>query len=106
MSFCSSLRAPSSGGMRPASANTEFGSRTKHIFPPASRTLRVNGRQLRWRPLEIRVAVKLFLYSLSRSICIALLLAGPIPRELGNLAALQSLDLGANTLSGEPWRTN
>ncbi|CAN0544611.1 unnamed protein product, partial [Ectocarpus sp. 12 AP-2014] len=26
--------------------------------------------------------------------------AGPIPRELGNLAALQSLDLGANTLSG------
>ena len=31
----------------------------------------------------------------------AVVLAGPIPPELGNLAALQQLDLGGNQLSGE-----
>lgn len=32
---------------------------------------------------------------------IALLLAGHIPPELGNLASLERLDLGNNQLSGE-----
>lgn len=40
-------------------------------------------------------------FSLSlRVCCIAVMLAGPIP-QLGNLAALQYLDLGTNKLSGE-----
>ena len=32
--------------------------------------------------------------------------AGPIPAEMGNLAALEELDLGGNQLSGEKQRVN
>ena len=52
----------------------------------------------------MRGATKL-LVSLSRLICIALLLTGPIMPELGNLERCDNLNISRKELSGESWST-
>ena len=52
-------------------------------------------------PREYRSILANCLFFAALSTRIALLLAGSLPQELGNLAALKKLDVSYNQLSGE-----
>ena len=91
-SFCSSGRSPSSGGIAPT-AKVQSENAKKNVTERLS--------IFKWTPTSGRplTSPKYFYFFFRNSLKLST--SGPIPPELGKLAALETLELQLNQLSGK-----